>query len=111
VRREHRTIAPDGKLESWSSDVRDARERAVASMSRQPRDTAAADQSATTPAESAPVASRLAAPQGRDSARGGSSSADRTARPDPTEADLAELERLERRAKSAGIIPLTVDPL
>jgi hypothetical protein len=32
VRREHRSIAPDGKIEAWSTEVRDAKSRAVASM-------------------------------------------------------------------------------
>lgn len=118
VRREHRTLAPDGKIEAWSTEVRDAMDRSVASMSRTPGGTAAEDhpQSATTPAESASAHSRTS-PQTTerpDSARGGtlsSQSRERQPRPDPTEADIAELERLERRARSAGIIPLTVDPL
>lgn len=114
VRREHRTLAPDGTVEAYSTEVRDARERAVAAMARSPRGTAAEDtQSATTPAESAPALSRTTPPQACDSARGGTSSAapSRAARSEPTEDDLAELERLEARARSAGIIPLHVpDP-
>jgi len=116
VRREHRAIAPDGSLDAWRTEQRGPTGMDAAAMSRTSGGLVApaADPLATTSPESAPVASRLAAPQGRDSARGGSFSAqppDRNARPDPTEADMAELEALERQARSAGIIPVHVpDP-
>jgi len=109
-----RAFAPDGRSVHTAEAETRGLSREIVAATRVELGGRSLPQSATTPAESAPVASRLAAPQGRDSARGGAFSAqpaDRTARPDPTEADIAELERLERRAKSAGIIPLTVDPL
>ncbi len=68
---------------------------------------------ATTPAESASAPTRSHHTQhGPDSRRGGSlPTPARAARPDPTDADLAELERLEARAQERGLIPASGYPL
>jgi len=88
VRREHRTIAPDGKLEAWSTEVRNALERSKTEMQR-----SAGTADLPPPAhtrESVTVAPRATAP----------------ARPDPTADDLAEIEALEQRARARGAIPI-----
>jgi hypothetical protein len=79
VRREHRTLAPDGKIEAWSTEIRDAQTRARADMQR-----------------SAPPSPRIPAA---------------TVRPEPTDDDLAALERAERRAQQSGLIPVGAPPL
>jgi hypothetical protein len=112
VRREHRTLAPDGKIEAWSSEVRDAKSRSVASMARSDG-TAATQPLTTTPAEStaAPLEHTPTAPRSQDRRRGATSAPathERAARPDPTDEDLAALER---RAQQAGLIPSGYPPL
>lgn len=115
VRREHRTIAPDGKIEAWSTEVRDAKSRSVASMQRS-SDADAAEPLTTTPAAStsAPdLEHAQAKTRGQDRRRGATPSPapERVARPDHTDDDLAALERLERRAQQAGLIPAGYPPL
>ncbi len=83
VRREHRTLAPDGKIEAWSTEIRDGRNRAIADMKR-----------SASKAESQEVESpHSRIPSG-------------PARPDPTDDDIAAIERAERRAQQRGLIPV-----
>ncbi len=85
VRREHRSIASDGTLKGWLSEQRTLDGSATAGMERSDGRSAEA---IPTPAE-------------RPSTR--------HVRPDPTDADLAELEAAERRARREGLLPTQFD--
>ena len=96
VLREYRAIAPDAKLARRESEVRGP------SLTTTPAVSTAAPDS-----EHVPTAT-----SGQDHRRGAISSAPaRAARPDPTDDDLAALERLERRAQERGLIPAGYPPL
>lgn len=108
VRREHRTLAPDGKLQMWSTEVRDSLARSVASMSRaaDAPTTSTLPEPTDTPAQRPDRSAEHARPQSRAAAlRQGGTSSHARPRPDPTDDDLAAIEAAERRAQERGLIP------
>jgi hypothetical protein len=100
VRREHRTLAPDGKIEAWSTEVRDARERTVASMQRSAPGNFRSAEEPDAPAETTRPARGSPAPVNRSAV---------VLTDDQEAAELARIEAKEQRARQS--LPLEIPAL
>jgi hypothetical protein len=94
VRREHRTIAPDGKIEAWSTEVRDAVSRNVTGMDRSP-EPAGRFRSAEEPDDPAE-----ATPPARERSAATPRIINRSSRVLTDEEEAAELARIEARERA-----------